>query len=356
MVFSSPLVQTSEEEFREFGRKHFPGEPQPTFLPSFVTPSANPQTPTKTSPYPAIFDTAYNAGFTSGASFGHAAGYAEGYNAALAQLGIQTAKAAAPAEPDRNHMQVEVEDQVHAADGEAYYEEEEDLGFYSDGAKRTIDDEDIQFYRRSELMQMLKDAKRRVAERKEREAEEQMEHEADLEAETEMEAQKNSEAHEHDVPGAKEYNATEQANLNEVHSQTGHDAKVAHEDINPDEPSTGGASIELTCVKPDVAGSVDASSKIPQPVAMSKAALGEVIEAEHTDGRASTTQLVGDESCKRPNPHISKKKMTATLEANRGKKRKRITREPRPDDDGITYRRIARELDEMPSESVELDY
>lgn len=325
-----------------------------------MAPSANPQTPTKTSPNPAIFDTAYNAGFTSGASFGHAAGhaagYAEGFNAALAQLGIQTAKATAPAEPDRNRMQVEVEDQVHTADGEAYYEEEEDLGFYSDGAKRTIDDEDIQFYRRSELMQMLRDAKRRVAERKEREAEEQMENEADLKIETEMEAQKNSEAHEQDVPGAKEHNAAEQAKLNEVHSQTGHDAKVAHEDTNPDKSSIGGASIGLTFVNPDVAGSTDASSKIPQPVAMSKAAPSEVIEAEHTDGRASTTQRVGDESCKRPNPHISKKKMTATLEANRGKKRKRITREPRPDDEGITYRRIARELDEMPSESVELDY
>ncbi|OJD29467.1 uncharacterized protein BKCO1_8000033 [Diplodia corticola] len=307
-----PFVQVSEEEFRDFGRKHFPGAPQPIVLPSFVTPSANSPPAHNTSPSSAASDIAYNAGFTAGVSFGHAhgraSGYYEGYNAAAAQLGAPTANTPDAAQPDVGHAEADAEDQVYEAHD---YEEEEDLGFYPDGVRRTVDDEAVKFYRRSELMQMLKDAKIRVAERKEREAEEQNDVKPKLEAQV--------------VDGLA------QAELDKVEPQ---DVK----EVNHDEPNV---------VKP--VGTV-----VHEPVAP-----GMVMHEDQADAGADTpssTTMVGDETCKRPTPLNAKKRLTAVPEAHRGKKRKRPARNPPPDIEGITYRRIARELDQMPNESVELDY
>ncbi|KAL1651157.1 hypothetical protein SLS58_000494 [Diplodia intermedia] len=333
-----PCVQVSEEEFREFGRKHFPGAPQPAILPPFVTSSTNAPPPSNTSPSSAMADIAYNAGFTAGASFGHASGrvsgYTEGYNAALAQFGRQTANVTVPAEQSRNHAEGEAEDQVYEAHG---YEDDNDWGFYSDGAKRTIDDEAVQFYRRSELMQMLKDAKNRVAERKDREREEQFENEDEFEAQMEVDAQEKIDTHDH---GDAECNASEQIELDKAEPQVGYDVEEVAQPIGPLVSSTGSPlTNESNSIKPDVVSSF--------------------VEEDQADSGANTpssTTLVGSESCKRPTPLNSKKKMTAIPEANRGKKRKRSARNPPPDIEGITYRRIARELDEMPSESVELDY
>ncbi|KKY13088.1 hypothetical protein UCDDS831_g09332 [Diplodia seriata] len=339
-----PCVQVSEEEFREFGRKHFPGAPQPAILPPFVTSSTNAPPQSNTSPSSAVSDIAYNAGFTAGASFGHASGrvsgYTEGYNAALALFGRQTANVTVPAERSRNHVEGEGEDQVYEAHG---YEDDTDWGFYSDGAKRTIDDEAVQFYRRSELMQMLKDAKNRVADRKDREREEQFENEdkfeAEVKAQMEVDAQEKIDTHDH---GDAECNASEQIELDKAEPQVGYDVEEVTQPIDPLASSTGSPlTNESNSIKPEVVSSF--------------------VEEDQADSDANTpsstsTTLVGSESCKRPIPRNSKKKMTAIPEANRGKKRKRSARNLPVDIEGITYRRIARELDEMPSESVELDY
>ncbi|KAF4309290.1 hypothetical protein GTA08_BOTSDO02592 [Botryosphaeria dothidea] len=350
--------QVIEEEFREFARKHFPGAPQPAHLPSWVTPSANPQSAPKNNTLnPAIFDTAYNGGFSSGHAAGHAsghaigynagysAGYAAGYAAALkgAGLDVTADQTAIPDDASAPIATTDVEDEgQYEHEGEEYYYEEEDFGYYSDGTKRTLSDEDVSFYRRSELMQMLKDAKRRVADRRELEAEE-----AELRAQETHEQQKESEDHERE----------------------NQDVEVETEEYEPQDDPGDFAEQQMTAST--VSNNEETAIKSPNvapmvtnPVGFSSivAATASVPDTEDYRERSDTpptrssTALVGDDSCKHPKPRQGREKMTAIPEANKGKKRKRVGREARTEDDGVTYRRIARELDEIPNVSVELDY
>ncbi|EKG22023.1 hypothetical protein MPH_00614 [Macrophomina phaseolina MS6] len=357
------LQQVTEEEFREFGHKHFPGAPQPTFLPSWVTPSSNPQlSPTNNALNPATFDTAYNGGYSAGHAAGHASGHATGYNAgysagygagyaaALKDAGLEPIAAhtvGSTTHPSAPSAKVaETEEVQHEAESEGCYYEEEDLGYYPDGAVRTLSEEDVTFYRRSELMQMLKDAKRRLTERREREAEAE-----EINALQKHEEQEKSEDCEIQDVGNKGEN--EEPDAQDDTQQVAAQHIMADSGASSEEEYSGSSRV----IVPKAADLSSFSSFI--------VAVASAPDTVHGNGRSctpptpptrSTTTLVGDDSCKNPESRQGREKITTIPEANKGKKRKRMVRDTRTEDDGVTYRRIARELDEAPDVKVELDY
>ncbi|KAF2146809.1 uncharacterized protein K452DRAFT_294343 [Aplosporella prunicola CBS 121167] len=163
----------------------------------------------------------------------------------------------APAPASFVPVQDEAEEYTYEEDWE-YYEEDDGLGYYSDGVKRTLTDEQIAMFRHSEIQATLKERRRQA--------------EDDVIEEG---------------TGAVPLNGTGEATPVNVRAPSA---------TPSDTPNFGG-------------------SPPPTPKAKSK-------------------------------------------NKRRNKKRKRNTEDPSnpEEDEGITYRRIARELDEQKNVAVELDY
>lgn len=213
--------------------------------------------------------------------------------------------------------------------------------------KRTLTDEDVAFYRRSQLLKMLKAAKRRVSERKDREEE--------LEAREYREALKRELQEESDTQeNCERAEELEQSTENEPSSI-----------LEPEAPFDTATTNELDDVKPanvmlDAVDleAVESQAAELEPVApdLTEANLASKLA---TDPVPEIPTVVEDDMSKRQEPPQGSIPITAIPVANRGKKRKRKAKDVDPrrtEDDGITYRRIARELDEQPNVSVELDY
>jgi hypothetical protein len=70
------------------------------------------------------------------------------------------------------HEKGHVGEQGEAYDGDAYYEEDDGLGYYADGVTRTLTDEQIKIFRHSEIHALLRERQRLREEQEEQEEQE----------------------------------------------------------------------------------------------------------------------------------------------------------------------------------------